>query len=329
MPLENKRCVFRGQTKEECMPKVLVTPRSFAQYCEKPYNKLEQAGIEIIKNPVSNVMTKEEMKTHIRGVDGVIIGVDPLDADVLRASNVKAVSKYGVGTDNIDLEYCRTNNIEVTITQNANSQAVADYTFALLLGVARRMVEIDKGCRKGDWSKKVAIDVFGKKLGIVGLGAIGKGVAKRAKGFDMEVYGYDIYKDEAYLEENKITFATLEDMIETCDFISLHMPLTKETKNLIDAKALNKAKENLVLINTARGGIINEEDLYDALKSRRIFGAGIDAFEHEPATDSKLMELDNVIVGSHCGASTRGAVDTMSNMAADNIIRVFKEKGLI
>ena len=310
-------------------PKVLITPRSFAQYNKTPYEKLEQAGIAVIKNPVGGVMNKEEMLTHIKGADGVILGVDPMDADILSASRLKVVSKYGVGTDNIDLAYCKAHGIEVTVTKNANSEAVADYAFALLLAVARRMVEIDKGCREGDWSKKVAVDIYSKKIGIAGLGAIGRGVAARARGFNMDVYGYDIVRDEAYLKENQITFVPVEEMLRVCDFISLHMPLTSETRHLIHAQSLKTAKQNLIIVNTARGGLINEEDLYEALKNNVIFGAGIDVFEHEPATNSKLLTLPNVIAGSHCGASTEGAVGAMSNMATDNIIRVFKERGII
>jgi len=302
-------------------PKVLVTPRSFAQYSDEPYKKMQEAGIEVIKNPTGGVMSKEEMLKQVKGVDGIILGVDPCDADVLAASQFKIVSKYGVGTDNIDLEYCKANNIKVTITQNANSEAVADYSFALLLGVARRLLEIDTACRKGDWSKMVSVDVFGKKLGVIGLGAIGRGMVARAKGFSMNIYGYDIFQDEGYFKQNQITFATVEQMLRECDFISLHMPLNDDTRNLINAESLKLAKENLIIINTARGGIINEDDLYDALKSKRIYGAGIDVFEQEPATNSKLLELDNVILGTHCAASTKGAVETMSNMAVENILK--------
>ena len=311
------------------MPKVLITPRSFAQYSDAPYEKLVQSGIEVIRNPVGAIMSKDEMLVHVNGIDGIILGVDPLDSDVLAASNIKVVSKYGVGTDNIDLDYCSKNNIKVTITKNANSEAVADYAFALLLAVARRIVEIDKGCHEGDWGKKVSMDVFGKKIGIIGLGAIGRGVAARAKGFNMAVYAYDIFRDDAYISENQINFATLDEILSECDFISLHMPLTDETQHMINAESLKAAKKNLIIINTARGGIINEDDLYEALKNKQIFGAGLDVFEHEPAKDSKLLELNNVIVGSHCAASSIGAVDMMSTMAVDNIISAFKERGLI
>jgi len=311
------------------MPKVLVTPRSFAQYSDLPYEMLQQAGIEVIKNPIGSVMSKDDMLTHIKDVDGIIVGVDPLDKEVLEASSLKAISKYGVGTDNIDLDYCKANDIDVSITRNANSEAVADYAFTLLLGVARRVVEIDAACRRGDWSKKVAVDVFGKKIGVVGLGAIGRGVVARAKGFNMDVYGYDIFKDDVYLAEQGVTFADIAEMLRVCDFISLHMPLTPETKDLINAENLKTAKKNLILVNTARGGIINEDDLYDALKNKQIFGAGIDAFLHEPATESNLLELDNVVLGTHTGASTVDAVDNMSKMAAVNIIEALQKRELL
>ena len=311
------------------MAKILVTPRSFAQYSDAPYQNLEKAGIEVVRNPVGGILDKEQMLTHIKGMDGIIVGVDPLDKDVLAAGNLKVVSKYGVGTDNIDLDYCRENGISVEKTLGANSNAVADYTFALMLAVARKVVEIDRGCRAGDWGKKVAADVFGKTIGVLGLGAIGRGVVARAKGFSMKVLGYDIFRDDEYMTSNGVQFAGIDEMLAECDFISLHMPLTKETKHLINAGNLAKAKKSLVIINTARGGIINEDDLYNALKDGTILGAGVDVFEHEPAKESKLLELDNVVVGSHCAGSSAGAVEAMSEMAADNLIRAFKERGII
>lgn len=312
------------------MPKVLITPRSYAQYSDEPLKKMADAGITIVKNPLGGILEKSQMLDYIKGIDGIILGVDPMDADVLAAgTDLKVVSKYGVGTDNIDLEYCKSHNITVTITQNANSHAVADYAFALILAVARKVVEIDKACRQGDWGKKVAVDVFGKKIGVVGLGAIGRGVVARAKGFSMEVYGFDVFKDETYIKDNNIRFAEVNEMMKECDFISLHLPLTPETKHMINASNLKTAKKNLIIVNTARGGIIKEADLVTALKNGTIMGVGVDVFETEPANNSELLTLDNAIVGSHCGASTVGAVDIMSSMAADNIIREFKKRGLI
>lgn len=312
------------------MAKVLITPRSFGKYSKEAYRVLSAAGIEIIENPTQGIMTEEGLMALIQDVDGIIAGVDPLNGEVLKkGEKLKIISKYGVGTDNIDLTYCEKHKIKVSITQNANAAAVSDYAFALMLSVARRISEIDKGCRQNDWSKKIAIDVYGKKIGILGLGQIGKGVAKRAKGFQMTVYAYDVYKDAAYIEKNNINFVSVEEIFKECDFISLHLPLTEETKGLVDDKMLSLAKPNLVIVNTARGGIINEEHLYNALKANKIYGAGIDVFEHEPPKDSKLLTLQNVTVGSHCAASTVGAVDQMSLMAAENIVKTLKEEGII
>jgi len=311
------------------MAKILITPRSFAKYSDKPYKMLTESGIDYVLNPVGGIMSKTDILESIKGMDGIIVGVDPLDKDVISAGNLKAISKYGVGTDNIDLEYCKEQGIEVSITRNANSEAVADYAFALILSVARKVVEIDRGCRNGDWSKKVSTDVFGKKIGVAGLGAIGRGVVSRAKGFSMDVYGYDVFRDDEYIRANNITFANVDQMLEQCDFLSLHMPLTEETKFLINAKNLQKANKNLIIINTARGGIVNEDDLYEALKSNLILGAGVDVFEQEPPENSKLLELDNVVVGSHCAGSTIGAVDVMSEMAVENIIQSLRKRGVI
>jgi D-3-phosphoglycerate dehydrogenase len=262
------------------------------------------------------------MAEHVKDYDGLIVGVDPVTERVLKAGEkLRAVAKYGVGVDNIDTAYAETRGIKVSRTVAANANAVADYSFALLMDVARRLAEIDKACRQNDWSKKIALDIYGKKIGILGLGAIGKGMVKRAKGFDMEVYGYDKYKDEQFIKEYDVNFTDVETIVKECDFITIHIPLLPETEHLIDAEMLSKAKDNLVIVNAARGGIIDEEALYEACKSHQIYGAGIDAFEIEPARNSKLLELDNVVVGSHTAASTIGATNTMSKMAVENIIK--------
>lgn len=312
------------------MAKVLITPRSFGQYSQEPFKLLKENGIEIIKNPTGAILKEAEMLHLVKDVEGIIVGVDPLDKSILEnAPKLRAIAKYGVGTDNIDLDYCKEKDIKVSITLNANSSAVSDYAFSLMLAVARRIVEIDQGCRVGDWSKKTSIDVYGKKLGILGLGHIGRGLCERAKGFHMEVYAYDIFKDEAYIKSNDINFTSVEEIFKECDFISVHLPLTDETRHMIDEKMLEKAKKNLIIVNTARGGIIDEEALYQALKNGAIYGAGIDVFEEEPPENSKLLTLPNVVAGAHSAASTIGAVDKMSMMAAENVVESLKEKGVL
>lgn len=300
--------------------KILVTPRSFTNHPTSMQLLLDQ-GYDVVLNPFGRLMTKEEMIEHIADVDGVIIGVDPLDRDVLHAaSKLKTIAKYGVGTDNIDLNTADELGISVTVTAGANTEAVADYTFALILGVARKLVETDQACRKLDWSKPSTIDVFGKTIGLIGFGSIGKSVAKRAQGFSMKVLAYDLYPDEAYAAANQIEYVSLERIMAEADFISLHSPLTDETHHMIGREELAQMKPTAVVINTARGGLIDEEALYVALKEKQIWGAGVDVFEEEPPSNKALLELDNIIIGSHCAASTTDAVINMGVMSARNMI---------
>ncbi|MDK2933228.1 MAG: hypothetical protein PWP27_1038, partial [Clostridiales bacterium] len=263
--------------------KVLVTPRSFGKSNPRPIEMLKEQGYEVVLNPYGNIMTEEEMINEIQDVDGIIIGVDPLNSNVLRhAKKLKAISKYGVGVDNIDIEYAKKEGIPVTRAVGANANAVADYAVALMLGVARRIVYIDQECRQLNWSKITTIEMWNKTLGLVGLGSIGKGVAKRISGFNMKVLAYDLYQDEEYAKANNIEYVSLEKLLKESDFISLHLPLTKDTKNLISYKEFEMMKDKAVIVNTARGGIIDEEALLWALKENKIWGAGIDVFEEEP-----------------------------------------------
>lgn len=312
------------------MVKVLVTPRSFGTYSKLPYELLEKEGIEIVQNPEKGILSKEALSDLVRDVDGIIAGVDQFDKEVLKnAKKLVAVSKYGVGVDNIDVAYCNEHNIEVMRAVGANSSAVSDYTFALILGVSRRICEIDAGCRSDDWSKKTAHDIYGKKLGVIGMGNIGKGVVLRASGFNMEVMGYDPYWDEAFAKEHNVTECDVDTIMKECDFVTLHLPLSEDTHHLISKERIDSMKSNAVLVNTARGGLVDEAALFEALSNRRIFGAGLDVFETEPAKDTPFKALDNVILGSHCAASTEGAVDQMGIIATQNLIASLKKRGVI
>jgi len=310
--------------------KVLITPRSFGKYNDIAKNQLLEHGIEIVSNPSGSILNEDELIELVSDVDGIIIGVDPLNERVLsHAKKLSVISKYGVGVDNIDLDYCKKHNIDVHITKNANSQAVADYAFALMLSVARRVTEINEACHKKDWSKKVTVDIYQKKIGILGFGNIGKAVACRARGFDMEVLAYDTYQDHEFANNHQVRFTSVDEIVETCDFISIHLPLIPETAYLLNYDLMSRMKKNAIIINTARGGIVNEDDLARILSEKKIYGAGIDVFEHEPASESPLLNFNNVIVGSHCAASTEGAIENMSNFAVDNLIDAFKKRGLL
>jgi len=301
---------------------VLITPRSYGASDPSLFERLRAAGFELIKNDTGGILSKAMMIERIAFCAGVILGVDPMDADVIAAApGLRAVAKYGVGVDNIDLDAAKARGIKVSRTVGANAEAVADYTMALMLSLARSVIPIDRQCRRGNWSKIAASDVSRKTLGLFGLGAIGKLVARRAQGFSMKVLAYDPFWDEVYAQANGIERVEPEHIFREADFISLHLPLTDETYNFVGERQLGMMKPNAYLINTARGGLIDEKALLTALRARRIGGAGLDAFEKEPPENKEWFEMDNVVLGSHCAASTPGATKNMGAMATENLIR--------
>lgn len=307
--------------------KVLVTPRSFGRHSNQPDDILTASGVEVKKNPYGKILTEEQMIEEIKEVDGIIVGVDPLNKEVLQhAKKLKVISKYGVGIDNIDVEYAKEKNIEVVTAVNANADAVADYTLALMLSVARKVVEIDRECRKLNWGKITTVDIHQKTLGLVGLGNIGKKVAQRAKGFDMDVLAYDLIPDKTYAESSGVQYVdALDEIFEKSDFISLHLPLNKHTEHIVSKEQLERMKSTAVLVNTARGGLIDEQALLEALRDNAIWGAGVDVFESEPPQNKELLELDNIVIGSHCAASTVQAIDNMGIISSSNLVEILQK----
>jgi D-3-phosphoglycerate dehydrogenase len=310
---------------EAAMKKVLVTPRSFGKVSEEAFDILKAAGFEVTLNPCGRILTEAEMIENIAGADALIAGVDPVTKQVIDAApNLKVISKYGVGLDNIDVEYAKKKGIAVTITRGANTEAVADYAFTLMLCAARSIIPIDRGCRSLDWSKVTTLGVYGKTIGIMGTGAIGKAVARRAVGFGMKLLAYDLYPDLEFAKAHGMMYTDVETIYRGADFITLHLPATDDTKGMIGRDQLALMKKTAVIVNTARGGIINEAALYEALKEKKIWGAGLDVFETEPPKGNPLLDLDNIVIGSHCAASNFDAVDNMSLYAAKNVVAAFE-----
>ena len=231
------------------------------------------------------------------------------------------VSRYGVGMNNVDQAAAKELGIKTFNTPGANANAVADYTFGMMLDLARSISTANRDLKRGEWNKYTGYPVYGATLGIIGLGAIGKGMARRAKGFNMRVMAYDVYWDEAFIQEYGVQKASLDEIYEQADFITLHTALTPETRNMISMEQLKKMKSTAFVLNCARGGLINEEDLAQALKAGEIAGAGIDAFCAEPPTGSPLLEMDNVIAAPHIAGSSIDGVNTMACMSARNCVR--------
>lgn len=302
--------------------KVLVTPRSYGKTDPAVFSMLERAGLEVVRNETDGILNKEDMTALLADCEGVILGVDPMDADVIAsAPKLRSIAKYGVGVDNIDMEAAGKRGIAVSRTVGANAEAVADYAMALILAVGRKTVAIDAQCRKENWKKITTRDVSGGTIGLLGFGAIGRHVARRAQGFGMTVLAHDPFWDGEYAAVHGIICATPEEIYRRCNIISLHLPLLPETRGMIGAEQLAMMGSDTILVNTARGGIIDEDALLDALESGKIYGAGIDAFAQEPPTDKRWYALDNVVLGSHCAASTAGASLNMGRMATANLIR--------
>lgn len=305
--------------------KILITPRSFASISKNPMEMLEEKGYEIIKNETGKPLNNKEMSVLIEDVDGIIIGIDDLNAGIIKqAHNLNVISKYGVGVDNIDIEAATTQGIVITNTPKANIDAVADLTFALMLALARRIPEADRETKAGYWKKFIGTSVWRKKLGVIGLGKIGRQVVKRARGFEMEILCYDIIQDEEFARQFGVRYIDLETLLKESDYITIHTPLNNATKGMIGYKELEMINENAFLINTSRGGIIDEKALYDALKNNKIKGAALDSYKEEPLENSPLVELENIIMTSHNGAYTKEAINNMGIQAAQNLIDVLE-----
>lgn len=302
--------------------KILTTPRSFGKNNPELFDILHDAGLEVVRNDTGGILSAAQMCEKLADCDGLILGVDPVNAEVLAAApRLRAIAKYGVGLDNIDLATCEARGIKVSRTTGANSEAVADYTLALMLAVARKVPLIDRRCRERDWSKITGFDLHGKTIGIIGLGAIGRRVARRCgSGFDMKVLGYDLHWDDAWAAENHVERTDLDRIFREADFVSLHASLNSSTRHLVDNVRLSQMKPSAILINTARGELVDNVALLEVLEQQRICGAGLDVFEQEPPMDPRWYQLNNLVMGSHCSSSTFGAVSTMGHMAVANLL---------
>jgi len=305
--------------------KILITPRSFASFSDKPLKMLTERDYKIKRNNTGRPYKKEEMLKLIKDVDGIIIGIDELSAEIIEEANeLKVISKYGIGLDNIDINMATNKKIVVTNTPTANVDAVADLTFGLILSLARRVPEADRKTKGAKWGKIIGKSVWEKTIGIIGLGKIGRQVVKRAKGFEMNILVFDIVKDKKFAQKYGIKYVDLEKLLRQSDYITIHIPLNDATRNMISYEELEKMKKDAFLINTSRGGIVDEKALYDALRDNKLRGAALDVYNNEPLRESPLKELDNVIMTPHIGAYTEEAIENMSIQAAQNLIDVLE-----
>jgi len=302
---------------------VLIEARPFCAFDTSPMERLKNSGINIIDMRGSG-MDDSRFVEALRQVDAILCGNDlKVNDEVLdKAPNVKCIAKLGAGLDTVDIDAASRHDVIVFHTPGANNQAVADHTFALILSLARKIVYCDRSLREKHWehTKIMGLEIWQKTLGLIGLGAIGRCVALRAQGFQMNVVAHDPFWPDEFAAEHKVEKMEIDKLLNVSDIVSIHAPLTPENKGMIDKRALDHMKPSALLINAARGGIVNEADLYQALKNNVIAGAGIDVFEKEPPTDSPLLELDNVVVTPHTAAFTFEGMNNMSVGVVEQLI---------
>ncbi|MBQ9942606.1 MAG: phosphoglycerate dehydrogenase, partial [Christensenellaceae bacterium] len=289
---------------------------------------LESFADEVVYNDLGRPLQPEEILERLDGVDGYLAGVDYITAEVIEKApaSLKVISRYGAGVDRVDIPAATKKGIKVTFTPGTNSVAVCELAFSLMLSAARSIPRLDRAVHGGEWPRIQGIELKGKTLGIVGLGAIGKNLATRAQAFGMKVAAYDPYLDEAFVKEHGIEAGTLEEVCKQANFLSLHVPLMDSTRHMINKEIIDSMPDRAIIINTARGGIIDEEALAEALESGKIAAAALDAFEQEPVVDSPLLKFDNVIMTPHTGAHTGESVQAMGALAAKNVIDVLTGK---
>jgi len=306
--------------------RVLISPSSFGQCGDEPLTILKKNQIEIIISPYGRKLTEEEVIDLASGCIGIVAGVEPLTAKVMCAlPALKCISRVGVGLDNVDLEYAKHRGIAVVSTPDAPTRAVAELTIAMTLALLRRIPQADANLKEKKWKKEIGTLLFGKKIGIIGLGRIGKMVTTLFRGLGNNVMGFDVNPNLTWAEQNCVMLTDMDTLLKESDIISLHIPGNLNGTFVIGQLELSKCKTEAFLLNIARGGIVDEEALYQALKLNKLKGAALDVFFKEPY-DGPLCELDNVVLTPHLGSYAAESKLQMEIDAVNNLIQVLKEK---
>lgn len=304
--------------------KVLISPSSFGEISNKPILLLQQNGYTIVENIYHRKLTEEEVVELGQDCVGIIAGLEPLNSNVIdKLPNLKCISRVGVGMDNVDIEYANSKNIKVLNTPNGPTRAVAELTVGMIFSLLRRIPQADANMKKMIWKKETGNLLFEKKIGIIGLGRIGRMVAEMFRALGNPVVGYDIFPDKKWAEQNNVELCELKEVLEQSDIITLHVPGSNDKKPIITKTELEYCKNSSIIINITRGGVIDELALYDALIKREIKAAAIDVFEEEPYK-GPLAALDNVILTPHIGSYASEGKLQMEIDSVENLINALK-----
>jgi len=305
--------------------RVLVTAPGFGRVGNEAMHVLQQASCDVDVYGNEATLKEADILPLVEQVDAIMAGAEPITARVIAAApRLKVIARRGVGYDAVDLAAATARGVVVTTTVGVLSEAVADHAFALMLAVARQIPEFHRKVKAGVWDRTPTLEVFGKTLGIVGFGAIGRAVARRGAGFGMRLLAYDIIADTTTAAALGVDLCPLDVLLTESDFVTLHVPLSPATRGLIGDETLRRMKPTAILINTSRGDTVDEPALLRALREGRIAGAGLDVFHDEPLLDFSLVELHNVVATPHVAAHTIDTQARVERAAAESIVAVLK-----
>ncbi|MCD6380931.1 MAG: phosphoglycerate dehydrogenase [Candidatus Odinarchaeota archaeon] len=304
--------------------KIFVSSKTFGKICKKPIELLEKVAL-IERNPYDRKMSKEELIRMAKDADILVVGNDRIDGEVMDGcERLRLIARHGIGIDNIDLKAATERGIIVTYTPQANSESVADFTIGLMISLSRKIIKANNDTKSGNIkvTEYIGTEVYKKTLGVIGLGAVGSRVAKRAKGFDMRVLAYDPYASKEVAGKLGVELVDKDYLLKESDFVTLHVPLTPETKGMIGERELKLMKETAFLINTSRGGVVDERALHKALEEGWIAGAALDVYVKEtPDPDNPIVKLEGTITTPHIAAYTMEALCRMGMMITEDIMK--------
>lgn len=308
------------------MSRVLVTPTLLLEGRWPYQDVLQEAGLEcVLAEDPAALMEPDQLVAGLEGIEAIMASVEPFSGDVIAQTDLRVIARVGVGYDAVNVSAATQHNVAVTITPGTNQHSVAEQAIAMMVAVYRGFPWRDQCVRQGEWDRRYLKRLSGCKLGLLGLGRIGKAVVPRAQGLGLEVLAYDPYPDTEFAAANHVTLLSLDDVLAAADIVSLHLPATAETTDLINRDTLGRMKPGSVLINTSRGALVDEEAVADAIESGHLMAAGLDVFKVEPLpTDSRLTQLDRVLLSPHTGGVDEESIRDMSTLAAQCIADLYR-----
>ena len=307
------------------MRNIVITTPTYGKFDQTALSRLEAAGYEYRAVTKGGATEQQVMDMMDQETVAIITGLEPITAEVQKKSPaLKVIAKHGIGVDNIDLGAAKKLGIRVINAPTTSGDSVADLAFGLMLALARKIPAADAYVKGGAWPKLFGTGVWGKTCGIFGFGSIGKKLALRARGFNMKVLAYDPYFDDAFAAEHGVVRAEPDAILKEADFISMHLPLLPSTRNFISEPELKKMKRTACIVNTARGGVIDEQALLKALKEGIIAGAALDVFSAEPPKHLDIGSVPNLITTPHVGGYTDDALRATSSFVCDALLKVLQ-----